>query len=603
MKDPLNGALRVPFGLALLASVGWFVADFPILRLPLAAGFVIYAICLWRWPRLWLVAVPALLPLLDLAPWSGRFFFDEFDSLVLVVASYFLSAVIRLWPPPPITPDSFADYDSPYNSLRIAKGFVWAMLLFWPLRRALAQDSNAKLLLCFGFLIGLFGVGIVSVYERWLFPGVLTWNTDYRITSSFSSMHTGDGHIDVWLATTIPLLGILFIDRRWLSLIPLTIGLSFLAVYTLIVTASRGPAIAVAIAFGVGMLGLVATRAHRWRVVGAITLSLSAIILIATLGAPLLSQTFLARRFVEMGPDAVVRLNHWRDALRLRDDSITAQLFGMGLGSFPMFHQERAMAEPRAARFRYMKEGADNFLRVWSGQSLYMGQVINIMPQTDYQFTIRFRASEPSALLTVSLCEIWMLSSRRCTFETFPAHGPPNQWQTLSKNIHSDQTGSAKPLAGLLVRRPTWLTFFTGAAPLRGIDVDSMSLKDAQGRELIRNGDFSLGADHWFWMVDDHLPWHTKNLVVNVLFDQGWFGLLAVGCTLGLALIILVRQIAGGDSLSAVLLAAMTGFIVTGITVSTFDQPRLALMFYLLCFLILCEWKKAPQIGRMAGSL
>lgn len=42
----------------------------------LPAGFAAFA-------DAWLLVVPALLPLLYLAPWSGRVFFDEFDLLLL----------------------------------------------------------------------------------------------------------------------------------------------------------------------------------------------------------------------------------------------------------------------------------------------------------------------------------------------------------------------------------------------------------------------------------------------------------------------------------------------------------------------------------------
>src|SRR5438552_18748213 len=75
--------LAIAFGGTLLVLVAWFVADFSIYRAWLAIGFLLYAAILWRWPVGWLYAVPALLPLFDLAPWSGRFFFDEFDALVL----------------------------------------------------------------------------------------------------------------------------------------------------------------------------------------------------------------------------------------------------------------------------------------------------------------------------------------------------------------------------------------------------------------------------------------------------------------------------------------------------------------------------------------
>src|SRR5579871_7068579 len=277
MNVSLRRGACLAFACALLAVTVWVVVDFPILRWTLALGFIVYAVCLWRWPWLWLVAIPALLPVLDLASWSGRFFFDEFDAVVLLTAavlalhetatpvpaaplprelkwllallaaSYLISTAIRLWPPVPITIDSFANYASPYNSLRVAKGFVWALLLLQPLRQAVARYPNAKLLLGYGFLIGLTGVALVTVYERWLFTGLLTWVTTYRTTASFSSMHTGDGPIDVWFAMSVPFVGLLLIHPKWLRLLPLTAALGMLSIYTLVAAQSRSPVIAVAL--------------------------------------------------------------------------------------------------------------------------------------------------------------------------------------------------------------------------------------------------------------------------------------------------------------------------------------------------------------------
>lgn len=617
MTVPLGRVLQISSGVALLAIVGWFLADFPVFQAALATGYAAYTIFLWRWPRLWLVAVPALLPVFDLAPLSGRFFFDEFDALVLLTVgllalrngnrakpaaiyprsliwilmllsiSYCISALVWLWPPPPITPDSFANYYSPYNSLRVAKGFVWAILLFSPLRQAIARDVDAKRLLCFGFLIGLLGVGIAALYERLLFPGLLNLNSDYRISATFSSMHTGDGHIDVWLAFTIPLLGILFIERRRLIALPLAAALSALALYTLLATSSRSPVIAVVISCGVGVLALLATRTHRW-LTTALIACLSALVLITTISLPVLTQTFLGHRFTQIGPDALVRLNHWRDALDLRDDSAMTHLFGMGLGSFPLAHQERATKEQRAARLQFASEGSNGFLKLWSGSPTYVHQTASISPQTTYRLSIRTRTHEPSAQLAVALCELWMLYSRNCTWEIFSLHADGDRWQTLARTIPVHETGSKVSFLGLALSSPTKVSISISNAPLYGVDVDGISLTDMQGHELIRNGAFDRGADYWFWAVDDHLPWHTKNLFVGILFDQGWFGLLAVSLLIGVTLTTLTGQTAAGDASSAVLLAAMTGFIVTGVTVSTFDQPRLALSFYLMCLMISC---------------
>jgi len=620
MNVSLRRGACLAFACALLAVTVWFVVDFPILRWTLALGFIVYAVCLWRWPWLWLVAIPALLPVLDLASWSGRFFFDEFDAVVLLTAavlalretatpvaaaplprelkwllallaaSYLISTAIRLWPPVPITIDSFANYASPYNSLRVAKGFVWALLLLQPLRQAVARYPNAKLLLGYGFLIGLTGVALAASYERWLFADI----EPYRTTATFSSMHTGDGPIDVWFATTMPFVGLLLFNRRWTLLLPLTIALGLLSAYALYTTGSRGPVIAVLVALAIGALALLSTRAHRRRVVGVLALAIAAGF-VATLELPVMLQSSLGQRFLQTPEDAFVRLRHWRDALALRDPTLATQLFGMGLGSFPAIHQQRSVHEPRTTRYRWVSSAEASFVRIWSGQNLYMYQSV-AATQSDYRFSVQLRTSEPHAAFTVLWCEEWMLTSANCTNNHLDIRPLPGQWQSWTTTIRTGDVGSGRHLPGGFVERPTRLLFLVSGAPNTGVDVADVSLKDSQGSELLRNGDFAHGADRWFWEVDDHLQWHTKNLAVNILFDQGWFGILAVGGLFWLVLRRLVRRIGEHDWLSAIYLASLAGFAVTGTTVSTFDQPRLAFAFYMLCFAILSEAATTQQM-------
>ncbi len=613
---------RIPYVLSLLAITIWFVVDFPVLRLPIAAAFTLYAIFLWRRPGLWLIIVPAMLPVFDLAPWSGRFFFDEFDALVLLTAgvlalrengaeplpplsrnlklvltllavSYLLSTLLQLWPPPPITPNSFADYFSPYNSLRVGKGFVWALLLFNPLRRAIAQDSDATHLLLRGLLLGLFGVSVVGVYEHWIFAGLFEWNSDHRIAATFSSLHTGDGPIDVWLATTMPLLAMLLLDRRWWALLPVTIGMGLLSFYTLMATASRGPLIAVVIAFGVGMLGLLASR-PGWRR-GFITVALGsgAVVLISMVGLPMLSRTYMGERFEGTMPDAETRYNHWRAALSMRDDTLATKFLGMGLGSFPRLSQESRTIELRSSRTDFIRDGDDGFMRMWSGLPQYMGQAIHIDADNTYQVSVRLRTSEPNASLTVALCDKWLISSYNCTYAIFQVQENGEGWQTYRGIIKTGEIGYAGSVSGLVFPRPTRLSFWVNNAPLHGVDIDAISITKENEINLVANGEFDRLSDHWFWTSDAHLFWHTKNLAVGLLIDQGWLGLLAVGALLALTLAALARQIAAGDRLAAVLLASLTGFLITGMTVSTFDQPRLVLMFYILCLTILLRPAKA----------
>jgi hypothetical protein len=151
------------------------------------------------------------------------------------------------------------------------------------------------------------------------------------------------------------------------------------------------------------------------------------------------------------------------------------------------------------------------------------------------------------------------------------------------------------------IRRPTRFTFFVSNAGRSGVDFGSISVKDPQGHEVIQNGDFRAGGDEWFWAEDDHLAWHVKNLAVSVLLEQGWLGILAIGGLLLYTCNELRRQVVRRNPLSPIFIACMTGFLVTAVTVSTFDEPRLALMFYLLCFMIIFRPPES-QVVRVVQS-
>ena len=68
------------------------------------------------------------------------------------------------------------------------------------------------------------------------------------------------------------------------------------------------------------------------------------------------------------------------------------------------------------------------------------------------------------------------------------------------------------------------------------IDVDNVRLLGPDRSNLIENGDFSKGGNRWFFTTDNHLPWHIKHLWVQILFEQGWLGIVAVGFAVLLAI-------------------------------------------------------------------
>nr|WP_315249362.1 hypothetical protein [uncultured Duganella sp.] len=227
---------------------------------PLAAALLAAAYCalLWWRPQLWLLLVPAALPWLDLSPWSGRFYVDELDLMLLatlavaywrlsaiapdcrlpraaaaLLALFAVSTAVATWRglQPLTAPDlnSYADYLSPYASLRAAKGMLWLLLLLPLLRRAGGAGGIASRLVP-GMLLGLLFTGLAVMTERALFPGLLNFSSDYRPTAPFAAMHTGGAALDAYLAMSFPFVAwwLLRPGHRWqiaVALALLVIGL------------------------------------------------------------------------------------------------------------------------------------------------------------------------------------------------------------------------------------------------------------------------------------------------------------------------------------------------------------------------------------------
>jgi hypothetical protein len=71
---------------------------------------------------------------------------------------------------------------------------------------------------------------------------------------------------------------------------------------------------------------------------------------------------------------------------------------------------------------------------------------------------------------------------------------------------------------------------------------------------------------------------------VEILFEQGWIGVITVGGLVILALRRTAIPMWQGDLFSGVLLASLVGFLAVGITESLFDGPRVTTLFFLLVF-------------------
>lgn len=280
----------------------WLALHHPLWPSAMPVAFIAVSALLWAYPRAWLIAVPASLPVLGLAPWTGWITFEEFDLLLLAAAAggygrlalswrgvengsiraghvfdtgalakwtvtlFVVSALIS-------TIRAFLDaggatfgwhqgYDEPLNSLRLAKPLFFALLL-WPLWRVACADSpsDGAGRLSFGLTLGLLAAASTALWERLAYTGLLDFSTDYRTTALFWEMHVGGAAIDGFVALTMPFAAREMISTRrrwrWATAAVATV----LGGYACLSTFSR--ALYVAVPVGLGVLLWLHTAQRR----------------------------------------------------------------------------------------------------------------------------------------------------------------------------------------------------------------------------------------------------------------------------------------------------------------------------------------------------
>ncbi|KAB2963197.1 hypothetical protein [Zoogloea sp.] len=226
---------------ALVALAGW-LAVYPFG--PWLAGVLlaVYMALVLIQPALWLVLLPALWPVIDLAPWSGQIHINESDALALAtlaglglrellapppptlqgrapvklrvgaLACFGLLAVAvtiatlrGLRPFPPLDAASLVGYGTPLNSLRVAKGYILAFALIPFLHLAIRRDGEPALRrFAAGVTLGLGACALGALWERMAFPGLTNFAADYRSAALFWEMHVGGAALDAWLSLSFP---------------------------------------------------------------------------------------------------------------------------------------------------------------------------------------------------------------------------------------------------------------------------------------------------------------------------------------------------------------------------------------------------------------
>ena len=605
MPDParsIDRAARYAVASVMGAAALAGASAYPLAPGLAVAGLFVYGWALWRWPVLWLAVVPAALPALDLAPWSGWIWVEESDLVVvatiavlvlrapprradfvfvglaraaitLTIVAALVGVALGLLRPGPPGGTVIAEL-SRWNALRIAKGLAIALALLPFLRQAIRERADAMVWLAAGMAAGLALVAAATIVEREAFTGLRDFTTPYRVVATFSSMHFGGGYIGAYAAMALPFLFVL-VAQRGLVLRVGAAGIALGAFYTIVVTFARA-------AYGSALLSsmtvvLLSAFAPRRAIAAPVTLLL-AIGAIGTIAS--LDARFMVRRIEFMVPDFETRLDQWQQGLAIADRGLATRLFGMGLGSYARTVLAVRPAGRAPTNIAMANADGRTYLVVRAGTTIYIGQKVAVEHERLYHVTLTARAPDRGAPIGVVLCEKLLLYSGNCQSTDFLLE-PGAGWTRFSAFIASDGIGERIKLGFL--RRPVELSVF---APMRGstVEIADVSLEDAAGHELVANGDFSAGLDHWFLTDDDHAIWRIENEYLTIFFEEGALGLAALLLLTCAALVASFRATRRGDAVAPALAAATVAALASGFFDCPLEVPRLGALFYLLAF-------------------
>jgi hypothetical protein len=296
---------------------------------------------------------------------------------------------------------------------------------------------------------------------------------------------------------------------------------------------------------------------------------------------------YMADRLASTEHDFDLRMGHWNAGLRTLNNWPDWWL-GKGLGRFPSSYFYDVDGGQFPGSYAIGRHDAERFLVLAGprhptgfGELFRVAQRVVPLPRSVYEVTLDLR-SQHDTVLHVEICEKHLLYSEGCALAEAKIRRTGDSWQRLRV-----------VLDGRAIKGEPWyaprLAFFSMAVADAGeiVEIDNLSVRAANGENLIRNGDFSAGMARWFFTSDrDHLPWHIKNLELGLLFDQGIVGLVLF-MLLALAALWRLILIARENEDAPFFAASLVGFLAVGTFDTLLDVPRVAFLFYLLVLVAL----------------
>ncbi len=603
-----------------------------------AAATALFGLCAvlaaWR-PGWWLFVVPAALPWLNFAPWTGWIGVEEFDLLLLGVVCGGWAR--RVWSPSTepryrrsdqsllmaaailfgvasclafarevasvgdVPFSLFHGYTDPLNAWRVFKSVLYAALL-WPLLRREVQADTALAVqrLAWGMVAGVAVVTLAVLWERLAYTGLWDFSTHYRTTALFWEMHVGGAAIDVYLVLATPFVAWALWTVRapglWAVLAVLALGVG----YACLTTFARGVFGAV-----LGSLLLLAlllrwrrrsgTRIRWRRVAGALLVLALVVEVLAVLGLG----SFMRDRLADADRDLDGRLQHWQHGLSLLEEP-TQWLVGIGTGRLPAAYAQAVPRQEFPGEVQFVGDGGESgagHVRVLGPKTqtdinglLALTQRVALNPVLPHRVTFDLRSKGPADVY-LTLCEMHLLYPRQCqsAWLSVPAEGTP--WKRITLPLHGPLLDAG---AAWAPRRAVFsVAVITTAA---AVDIDKLSLAGPDGVELLANGDFSRGMARWFPSAQGHyVPWHIDSLYLELLIERGLVAVLAFLVCMVWVISRLVGPAGRDIPVTPFLAASLCGGGCVGLVSSVMDVPRVA---FLLLLLMLFAFEVTRQRSR-----
>ena len=595
------------------AAAAWIAAHHP-LSAPLALGaLLLWVAAAYRFPRAWLFVLPAGLPLLNFAPWTGWTVFEEFDLLVLgalaagyarfalrgaegtpastmrariVIALLAALTLLSLWRGGADAGgwvfDWYQEDTGPLNSLHVARSALYALLL-WPMLRRDAAGPGADRLFGRGMLVGIVVVAFAALSERAAYPGLFDFDEPYRTTALFWEMRVGGAAIDAYLALATPFvawaLWSAHTRSRWVA----AALLALVWAYVCLTSFSRGTYLGVVTPLLLlGFFRLLGGTG--WRRVASALLALA---LVAEVAAVFGWGSFMSERVSTSERDYRSRMRHWSGGVGLLDGPID-WLFGIGAGRLPA-HYARAVPRAEFSGGVRLIEGRPGVELLGPRSRKHLGGLYGLTQRVPlrpaYRISFDAQVLRPAAV-QVRVCEAHLLYVCAC-----------QSAEAWLRPIGQPSQHVALELSGPPLSAGPWFAPRQGVLTLSVVNaggraqLGGMVLQTPGEHQLLANPDFASGLAHWLPTAQYYfIPWHIDNLFLEWLIEHGLFGLLAfVAIVAVLAARLLRRGRAHG--LEPFVAASLLGVLCVGLVSSVLDAPRVALLMFLMMAL-LARWSQ-----------